>query len=107
MKVYVCSEQGENMYVCTTESMAKAWLLDQIFDDAAGRNAWRERFDSEDPDAYDWDSCSAIDAFNICLEFTDYWLDICELHCPDDFQPVTTEERTFVPKPVGKIMRHI
>ena len=129
MKVYICSEQRGNMYACTTESMAKAWLLDRIFENEADKDAWRERFDSEDPDAYHWDSCSASDAFDICRDFTDYWLDICELHCsdeklpqprieeilpserlrglPDDLRPVMANERTFVSKPVGKIMHRI
>lgn len=81
MKVYVCSDEGENKYVCATESLAKAWLLDQIFGFEADKETWLEWFDPEDPDAYDWESCSAFDAFNLCAEFTNYWLDILDLDC--------------------------
>lgn len=81
MKVYVCSDEGENKYVCATESLAKAWLLDQIFGLEADKEFWLEWFDPEDPDAYDWDSCSAYDAFELCAEFTNYGLDILDLDC--------------------------
>ncbi len=81
MKVYVCSDDGENKYVCATEFLAKAWLLQQILKSDFQRLSWEEEFDPENPDAFDWDSCSAFDAFEICATFTDYWLDIFDLDC--------------------------
>ncbi len=100
MKVYVCYDRGEECCAFAEEDMALDWLktgLNEISIEDPDFEAEHGDLDDLEPDG-------------ICDLAADHDLWYTELEVfglPDNLQPVMTEERTFVPKPVGKIIRHI
>ena len=98
MKVYVCYDRGEECYAFAEEDMALDWLKMAL-----------NEISMEDPDfeAEDMDDWEPYEVRDLASDYDLWYTELEVFGLPDNLQPVMTEERTFVPKPVGKIIRHI
>lgn len=99
MKVYVCYDSGAERYAFTEEDMALDWLKTVL-----------NEISIEDPDfeVEDLDDWEPDEVRELASDYDLWYTELEVFGLPvENLQPVMTEEQTFVPKPVGKIIRHI
>ena len=98
MKVYVCYDNGEECYAFAEEDMALDWLK------IALNEIPIEDLDLGDEDLDSWEP---YEVRELASEYDLRYSEMEVFGLSDNLQSVMTEERTFVPKPAGKIIRHI